>query len=87
MLKPKLSPFKTLHKSQNALLVKTKLCMIACIYCPPSSQLIVDEISLCLSKISNQDIVILAGDLNCRIDKPQQKTRTVLDYLQTEGSR
>ena len=87
MLKPKFAPFKVLYKSNNALVVKTKLCVFICMYFQPEfiSHQIIDEIGSALNTIGKNDSIILAGDLNCRIDIPTQKTKEVLEYLEEEG--
>lgn len=87
LMKPKLSPFKITHKSDFVLMVKANLCTAICVYFPPDMKQedIIAEIGAALTKVPNSEPLILAGDLNTRIDSQSNKTSAVLDYLQEEG--
>ncbi|KAJ4427938.1 hypothetical protein ANN_23948 [Periplaneta americana] len=87
LMKPKLSPFKITHKSDFVLMVKANLCTAICVYFPPDMKQedIIAEIGAALTKVPNSEPLILAGDLNTRIDSQSNKTSAVLDYLREEG--
>jgi hypothetical protein len=67
--------------------VKTNLCTIVCVYFQPEFKAdeIIDQISHILQLTNNDEAVMLAGDLNCQIDAPQQKSIEVTNYLEEEG--
>ncbi|KAJ4441179.1 hypothetical protein ANN_11030 [Periplaneta americana] len=44
-----------------------------------------NELSQAINKINKEETVILAGDLNCRIDITQDKAASVISYLENEG--
>jgi len=46
---------------------------------------IVDTLTNALWKVDRRENIILAGDLNCRIDKKNEKTVIVLEFLEKEG--
>ena len=50
-----------------------------------SAEDIIEKISTALSKLRKDTNIIIAGDLNCRIDKPNQKTEIVIETLMEEG--
>ena len=87
LIKEIFSPFSVPYKSKNALVVRTALCVIICVYFQPdfATANIIDEISQCLDTTTKDDPVILAGDLNCRVDIISQKTTDVVNYLEEEG--
>ena len=87
LIKKILSPFTVPHKSEHTLVVRTTICALICVYFQPelSPANIITEISQCLSTINKDDPVILAGDLNCRLDIASQKTTEILNYLEEEG--
>ena len=43
---------------------------------------VIEEIAVAMEKATGNDTLILAGDLNCRIDKPCSKAIAVLDFLE-----
>jgi hypothetical protein len=87
LFKEQVSPFAVQHKSKNVLVVRTMQCLLICEYFHPYSisTEIIDETSHCLSVTNKENAVILAGDLNCRIDIEMQKTTEVMRYLEEEG--
>ena len=87
MIKPGLSPFATIHSTDHILLVKTPTLWDMGIYFQPETAAIdiIDEIGTALSEVDPDSPLILAGDLNCRIDAPAAKTTAVLEYLEKTG--
>ena len=70
LIKPKLSPFKMEYKSRHILMIRIRLCTIICAYFQPKLTVedIIEELDEAMSKTSRSDQILLAGDLNCRID-------------------
>ena len=68
-------------------MVRTRLCTIICAYFQPelTAEDIIEELDEAMSKTSRSDQILLAGDLNCRIDIPSKKTNLVIEYLEEEG--
>ena len=89
LIKPWLSPLYVLHRSRNVLAIKTNSMYVMCVYFQPhySEQFIIDSLSETIGQIKENMPVILAGDLNCRTDKINQKATMVIEYLTTEGLR
>ncbi|KAJ4451785.1 hypothetical protein ANN_03257 [Periplaneta americana] len=87
LLKPKLTPFQTLHKTENILLVKCGPIWIMCGYFQPylKEEEIIDEIEEAIVKVPRYEPLLIAGDLNCRLDTPLAKTENVLSYINSEG--
>ena len=87
LIKPNLSPFKMEYKSRHILMVRTRLCTIICAYFQPelTAEDIIEELDEAMSKTSKSDQILLAGDLNCRIDIPSKKTNLVIEHLEEEG--
>ena len=84
LLKAKLSPLKVIQRS-DILVVETKLGTIIGTYFQPEykEEDIIDELASALQMISCTNTVILAGDLNCKIDINQPKSKAVVRYLET----
>ena len=76
-----------IQRSDNILVVETKLGTFIGTYFQPEykEEDIIDELASALQMISRTNTVILAGDLNCRIDINQPKSKAVVRYLETEG--
>ena len=87
MIKARLSPFKILSKSNNILVIQTKLCNIIAAYFQPDydEEELLDEVTAALNLIPRTDTVVMAGDLNCRIDKNHPKAVRVVEAIQKEG--
>lgn len=87
LIKPRLAPFEILQNTKNILLVKTNACTVLNAYFNPEykAEEIEEEINQALRKTNTTDNVIIMGDLNCRIDVPTQKTKTVINYIEEEG--
>lgn len=68
-------------------MVNTKLCTIVGAYYQPYYKDIdiIGEITEALTKIPRTTPVVLAGDLNCRIDVPRGKSRIVIEFIEKEG--
>ena len=86
-IKPWLAPIETIVENKNILLVQTKVAKIICVYFQPeiSAEQIIDIINDALEYVDKDDAVILTGDLNCRVDKANQKSNLVINFLQAEG--
>ncbi|KAJ4425968.1 hypothetical protein ANN_27594 [Periplaneta americana] len=87
LIHPKLSPFQMIHKTDHVLAIRTKTCCIIGVYFQPELRQdhIVDELSNALLKVTRNEMLILAEDLNCRIDRPDLKTTTIISFLESEG--
>ncbi|KAJ4427011.1 hypothetical protein ANN_26810 [Periplaneta americana] len=87
LIHPKLSPFQMIHKTDHVLAIRTKTCCIIGVYFQPELRQdhIIDELSNALLKVTRKELLILAGDLNCRIDRPDLKTTTIISFLESEG--
>ena len=87
LLKPALAPFQILRKTKNILMVKTNLCIFISTYFQPEykAEEIVEELASAMNLADQTGTIIVAGDLNCRIDTYSQKTSTVLGYMEEEG--
>ncbi|KAJ4447570.1 hypothetical protein ANN_09577 [Periplaneta americana] len=64
------------------LINRTKLCTVIGVY---YKEKIIDIISGGLAKVQQHELVIIAGDMNCRIDVHNRKAETVLQFLEEEG--
>ncbi|KAJ4425430.1 hypothetical protein ANN_28045 [Periplaneta americana] len=87
LLKARLSPFNIMLKTDNNLTVKTNLCVIICAHFQLDyrQEDIIDELTTALNSIQRKAPVILAGDLNCRIDAEHHKSKAVISFLEEEG--
>ncbi|KAJ4444760.1 hypothetical protein ANN_06557 [Periplaneta americana] len=87
LIKPELAPFKIERKSPEMLIIRTRLCTIIGVYLHPNykEEEIIDIISGGLAQSQQQELVIIAGDMNCRIDVRDHKAETVLQFLEEEG--
>ena len=75
------------HKDKNIVILRLTYLTAIGIYIPPhfSAEDTVEIIMDTLTKVKNDSNVILAGDLNCRIDKPLYKTELILELFKEEG--
>ncbi|KAJ4425920.1 hypothetical protein ANN_27546 [Periplaneta americana] len=87
LLKSWLCPFHILHETECILAIKTIATVIVAAYFQPEleEQHLLNELSQAINKINKEETVILAGDLNCRIDITQDKAASVISYLENEG--
>ena len=85
LIKPELSPFKKVYETDNIVLIQTKPISILCAYFQPdfAEVDIIDELGTALSNATTP--LLLAGDLNCRIDISSNKSKAILEYLEQEG--
>ena len=68
-------------------MIKTRIATLVCIYYRPECSAIevVDSIQRALDVIKTNEKIILAGDLNCPVNKMNGKGKILLDYLLGEG--
>jgi hypothetical protein len=60
--------------------------MVGCYFNPEyTAENIIDQLSEGLCKIDTHDSVIVAGDMNCRIDRDYTKRINAINVLQQEG--
>ena len=45
----------------------------------------VEQVSKAIWIVKNKENIIIVGDLNCRVDKPDNKTALMLEFLQEES--
>ena len=81
--------FKVRHKEEDVLVVKTDLCTIIALYIRPQAETeeVIETVMTAISKTEEYEKIILAGDINCRIDKENIKTEVVIAALREEGYR
>lgn len=86
-IKPWLSPCKTTYQTANTLIVQTKSITVISGYFQPecTAEFIIDELSEAIAHIDPRIPTVLAGDFNCRTDKPNTKSTLVLDYITETG--
>lgn len=87
MIKPWLAPLRVVHKTENTIVLRIKnATIIGCYFQPDfNAQGIIDVLSEAIGKTDKDDPVILAGDLNCRADTPNRKSKSVFSFLEEEG--
>ena len=87
LISPKITPFEVLLNEEDQLVVKTRIGILVCVYYRPecSALDVVDSVQRAIDVIPTNERVILAGDLNCPIDKANRKAEIVLSYLEEEG--
>lgn len=75
------------YKESNMLIVRTTKITIIGLYIVPHRKIedVVEIIFYTTSKVRKDDKVVLAGDLNSRVGKPNTKTRLDVDMLNDEG--
>ena len=88
-VKPHLQPFSGIKCTDNTITITTRAVNIVGAYFPPNiePENIIDDIGKAMETIDNDKPTILAGDLNCRIDKWNTKAQTVIDLLMNYGLR
>lgn len=89
LVKGTMGKLEKTHKGKNLVIVKTTIATIICIYIPPgtTTENTTEIISHAIEQTRNDENVILAGDFNCRIDKPSIKTEILINTLEEEGLR
>ena len=74
-------------KGADLLVIRAAIGTIAAMYCRPDCT--PADVVYCAQQAINcipeTDKVIIAGDLNCPVDKMDRKTTLVVDYLHGEG--
>ncbi|PSN58416.1 hypothetical protein C0J52_02795 [Blattella germanica] len=87
LLKPHLAPFKTEYRRDNIIRVKTRLCTVVGAYFQPefSQDDIINSIGEALEGVGEEELVIITGDMNCRVDKYNAKSESVMNYMQEIG--
>lgn len=85
--KPALTPARKTQETPNLLVSQLKgLTVISGYYQPEcSAQHIISELDQALSCLEKNQLVIVAGDFNCRTDIDNQKAKHLTDYLTEEG--
>jgi hypothetical protein len=86
LMKPKLSPFSILYRTDIIMAIKTKLCTLIAAYFQPDfgEDMIIAEIMDTLSTIPSRKPVLMAGDFHCRIDTKNHKSN-VTEVIAREG--
>lgn len=85
--KPTIGKLTDTHNDDNILITRTTKITIVGIYIAPhrSTDDAVETISKAISQVVKDENVVIAGDLNCRLDKPSTKSELVLEILREEG--
>jgi exonuclease III len=84
LMKPKLSPFSILYRTDNIMAIKIKLCTLIAAYFQPDfgEDKVIAEIMDTLSTIPSRKSVLMAGDFNCRIDTKNHKSNVVIEVIE-----
>ena len=85
--KPQLGEIISAHQDQNALVINFRNLSIIAIYVEPLSpieELIATTMSA-IRQVTPGNNVILAGDLNCRVDNDNNRSGELLDLMTEEG--
>ncbi|KAJ9577008.1 hypothetical protein L9F63_006445 [Diploptera punctata] len=87
LIKPLLSPAQLIHSTPNVIVINANNLVIIGAYFQPerTAQEIIETLGEAFQKIDKNKAVILAGDLNCRIDQHNHKSDTVINYLTNVG--
>lgn len=87
LLKPHLRPIITIKQLENTLICETDYLVIIAAYFKPNMTAIdiMDELGQTYIQYKQDKPIIIAGDLNCRLDSPNYKTKLVLEKLEEEG--
>lgn len=87
LIKPELTPITTTIKQEHTLLTETKHITIISAYFQPNKTAIdiMDEIGQLIAQSKHDKPLIIAGDLNCRIDIQNYKAKIIGEKLQEEG--
>ena len=86
-LKGTMGKIEVLSKKEDTVIIRTTEATLIALYIPPGVPIedIVGTITEATEQTKNEENVILAGDFNCRTDKPNTKTDILLDILEEEG--
>ena len=78
-LKPSLGTIKNTIKDDNTVIIKTTEITIIGLYINPQTKAhdAIEKIMEAVSHTTSDKRILLAGDLNCRIDRPNHKTDLV----------
>mgnify|MGYP000563071502 CR=1 FL=1 len=78
---------KEVLKEENIIVIKAANITIVGLYISPARKVddAVEQIAKALTNVENEENVIIAGDLNCRLDKPNSKMDIIMELLLAEG--
>jgi len=87
LLKNSLGKIKWTIKEENTLVIAASLVTIIGLYINPQTYVddAVEIIMRDLMHARDEENILILGDLNCRIDKPDNKSKTILALLEEEG--
>ena len=88
-LKPTMGNFKVVYKDENVLAVGTEALTTIAVYIRPqaTTEEVMETIMTATDATKEMENVIIAGDINCRIDRTNNKTETVMEAMREEGFR
>ena len=83
----RIGKIKSIHTEENIIIISTAHLTIAGQYIPPHASLkdTTEILSIVTNYVETEQNVIIAGDLNCRLDKPDYKTIAVVEMMQGIG--
>lgn len=86
-VKPSLGSINRIIKYEKTIIIRTADATIIGLYINPqtATEDAAGKVAEAIMQSTGDKRVILAGDLNCRIDKPNNKTELILDSLVEEG--
>lgn len=75
------------HTGKNTIILKFKFFTVVGLYIRPQATTdeVVESIFSALSLVELDPTIILAGDFNCRLDKPDRKASAIFQLLEEEG--
>ena len=76
-----------IHTSDNTIIIKTANSTLIGMYISPTASIndATESLAQALSHTEPEESVNLAGDFNCRIDKPSHRSKILLEALEEEG--
>ena len=87
MYRDNIGSIKNIKRENNLLIIKTEKISIIGLYVSRTKKAddVAEHVIKAINKVKDEENVILAGDLNCRIDKPDHKTELILELLEEEN--
>ena len=87
LIRPEQTPIKTTRQLEHTILMETKTCTIIAAYFQPNKMAIniMDKISQMIIQSNQNKPIIIAGDVNCRLDIQTYKSKIIMEKLQEDG--
>lgn len=87
LTRPEHTPIKATRLLEHTILTEIKTCTIIAAYFQPNKTAIniMDEIGQMITQSNQNKPIIIAGDLNCRLDIQTHKSKIIIEKLQEDG--